>query len=139
LPLILTLLKVGAGGAAEGLAAAGAELPAVLAAGDADGEAPAAGDAAVAGEAPAAGEAAGEAADGEEAGAAAVVGFGASVGLAPAVGAAGVAVPPQAARIGSAAAAMPSRRSLRRDRRPGRSGAGGTVRGSLTRHLLEKM
>src|SRR5690349_16397757 len=122
LPSILTLLKVGAGGAGR-VEAAGAALGApVLAAGEAAGDAPATGDA------PAAGEAAGAA------------GFGASVGLVSAaglaVGAAGAAWPPQAATIGRAAAASPSRKMERRERRWD-SGAGSAPRVvSLTRHLL---
>src|SRR5215203_1485046 len=106
LPLILTLLKVGAGGAGR-VEPADAVLPL--------------------GAAPAAGVAA----------AAAAVGLGASVGLASAAGAgfegaAGCWLP-QAARIGRAAAIAPSRKSLRREMRPG---SGEPIDISLTRHLL---
>src|SRR6188768_2027872 len=125
LPLILTLLKVGAGGADDGLAAAAGAEPL----------APAAGEAA------ATGEPAGWAAAGDEAGAAAaaVGAAGAAVGLASVAGFAGAAgwELPQAARIGKAAAAIPSRRSLRRERRPGIMPAAEGRFISLTRHLLE--
>src|SRR5437762_606827 len=120
LPSILTLLKVGAGGAADGFAAAaGAEL------------APVAGEAAAAGDAPgaaAAGEAAGAA------GFAASVGFVSAAGLA--VGAAGVAALPQAATIGRAAAASPRRSIERRERRWGIRPGEESSSESLKRHLL---
>src|SRR4051794_9644295 len=129
LPLILTGLNSGAGGAVRPDEVAAAAWPAGLAAGDAPGEAAAAGDAP--GEAAAAGDEAGAAAG--------AVGLAASVGFAAAVGAAGAVVPPQAARIGSAAAARPIRSMLRRDRRPGIEPVGEPRLVSLTRHLLGEL
>src|SRR4051812_26202148 len=109
LPLILTGLKSGAGGAVRPEEAAGAVWAGLGAS---------AGFAAAAGAVVAAGAAAAAAV-----GFAASAGFGASVGFAAAAGAvvaagaAGVADWPHAARIGRAAIARPIRTIARRDRR----------------------
>src|SRR5215207_9570930 len=132
LPLILTGLNSGAGGAVRPEEAAGAAWPAGL---------PASAGLAAAGAVVAAGAAAGAA------------GLGASVGLAAAAGAAGAVVaagaagaavglagaagwPPHAARMGRAAMASPIRTAARRERRrPTNPGAAMPAVGSRIRTL----